>query len=224
MLCITEDKFKASSGWVENFKHRHGIRGGVWHGEGRNTKMARALGAGTMGIDEDKIEHHPVFRTTIMGRIEAHLAATPPGVEYRHPLSVGPVWSPRHDQPSPAFSLMNRSLHEPPSHNPHDHHESSMHLSHLPLSPHEPTNPSPQSNSGHSPSSYDMGIYPSVRSMPPREPQTLADAEDALNKFISFIETRGQHVLSPEERQHLEQIKSTFTQAGSGAPFDRNSR
>jgi len=27
-----DENFKASSGWIENFKHRHGIKGGVWHG------------------------------------------------------------------------------------------------------------------------------------------------------------------------------------------------
>ena len=29
---IGEDKFKASAGWVENFKHRHGIKKGIWVG------------------------------------------------------------------------------------------------------------------------------------------------------------------------------------------------
>lgn len=29
---IGEDKFKASAGWVENFKHRHGIKKGIWIG------------------------------------------------------------------------------------------------------------------------------------------------------------------------------------------------
>lgn len=33
---ITEDKFKASSGWVENFKHRHNIRRGVLIGRRRH--------------------------------------------------------------------------------------------------------------------------------------------------------------------------------------------
>lgn len=32
---IDPDVFKASAGWVENFKQRHGIRGGVWHGDGK---------------------------------------------------------------------------------------------------------------------------------------------------------------------------------------------
>ncbi|KAJ7601017.1 hypothetical protein C8J56DRAFT_730370, partial [Mycena floridula] len=43
-LRIPEDKFKASAGWVENFKHRHGIRGGAWIGDGKNFHTARALG------------------------------------------------------------------------------------------------------------------------------------------------------------------------------------
>ena len=33
---IGEDKFKASAGWVENFKHRQGIKKGVWNGLIRN--------------------------------------------------------------------------------------------------------------------------------------------------------------------------------------------
>ncbi len=40
-LQIPEDKFKASSGWVENFKHRHGIRRGQFHGNGRNARLGR---------------------------------------------------------------------------------------------------------------------------------------------------------------------------------------
>lgn len=33
IMDIGEDKFKASAGWVENFKHRHGIKKGVWVGK-----------------------------------------------------------------------------------------------------------------------------------------------------------------------------------------------
>lgn len=38
----TLDKFKASSGWLENFKHRHGIKRGVWTGSGTSLLKARA--------------------------------------------------------------------------------------------------------------------------------------------------------------------------------------
>ncbi|KAG7088534.1 hypothetical protein E1B28_012517 [Marasmius oreades] len=49
---IGEDRFKASSGWVENFKHRHGIRNGTYEGYGRNAKIARALGMGVEGMED----------------------------------------------------------------------------------------------------------------------------------------------------------------------------
>ena len=50
-LQIPEDKFKASSGWVENFKHRHGIRRGQFHGNGRNARLGRLHGVGATGGD-----------------------------------------------------------------------------------------------------------------------------------------------------------------------------
>jgi Tc5 transposase DNA-binding domain len=45
-LQILEDKFKASSGWVENFKHRYGIRRGQFHRNGRNTRLGRLHSVG----------------------------------------------------------------------------------------------------------------------------------------------------------------------------------
>ncbi|KAF5389294.1 hypothetical protein D9757_003469 [Collybiopsis confluens] len=51
---ITPEQFKASSGWVENFKHRHGIRNGFWGGylrnvQGRNSLVARTMGLTSLG-------------------------------------------------------------------------------------------------------------------------------------------------------------------------------
>lgn len=40
------DKFKASPGWIENFKARMGIRKGVYHGDGKYTHVASTLGLG----------------------------------------------------------------------------------------------------------------------------------------------------------------------------------
>ncbi|KAF7346194.1 HTH CENPB-type domain-containing protein [Mycena sanguinolenta] len=61
-LGIQEDRFKASSGWIENFKHRHGVRAGVWTGEGKkNVRAARAAGVGLTADgeqDEGEVELH----------------------------------------------------------------------------------------------------------------------------------------------------------------------
>ncbi|KAA1469746.1 hypothetical protein DENSPDRAFT_641230 [Dentipellis sp. KUC8613] len=64
-LQIPDDKFKASSGWVENFKHRHGIKRGVWHGYGLNTRRARALGCGGGPYDPEEAAQDPEPRETI---------------------------------------------------------------------------------------------------------------------------------------------------------------
>lgn len=44
-LQIPEERFKASSGWVENFKHRHNIRKGVWLGQNKAIRATRGIGA-----------------------------------------------------------------------------------------------------------------------------------------------------------------------------------
>ncbi|RDX50295.1 CenpB-DNA-bind-domain-containing protein [Lentinus brumalis] len=44
----TTEKFKASSGWLENFKHRHGIRRGVWHNDGTLEAKYRAYASDFM--------------------------------------------------------------------------------------------------------------------------------------------------------------------------------
>jgi len=43
-LQIPDERFKASSGWVENFKHRHNIRKGVWQGHEKVLRATRGLG------------------------------------------------------------------------------------------------------------------------------------------------------------------------------------
>lgn len=52
---ISEDKFKASAGWVENFKHRKGIRRGKWvyREDFRPTRILRYSGRGYNGSDTD---------------------------------------------------------------------------------------------------------------------------------------------------------------------------
>jgi hypothetical protein len=71
---IPEDKFKASSGWIENFKHRHGIRRGVWHGDGKNTRAARAMGCGHPLEESDDDEP----RKTMCDLYPAYPARFPP--------------------------------------------------------------------------------------------------------------------------------------------------
>jgi len=80
-LRISEDKFKASSGWVENFKHRHGIRRGVWHGDGKASKLSGPSDPGPLSNSslpandpstEDRGAVLPPFNTSFPNRRDSH--------------------------------------------------------------------------------------------------------------------------------------------------------
>ena len=51
---------------------------------------------------------------------------------------------------------------------------------------------------------------------------TLADAEDAINTLITFLDSAGHGILQDHERQALNTVKCALFQAGSGVPFDRS--
>jgi hypothetical protein len=233
-LEIPEDKFKASSGWVENFKHRHGIRGGVWHGDGRNTRVARAVGAGTFDtlasaespfIPAFGMQHHSMDRPSIVYQGNIGVRIQPMGhqdTEVGLRRNTGPdssmslqPWEHHSEESPPSITTRTRlaPILESESQSPliRHHHESAMHLDHIPLSSHE------QSNSHHdSSTAYDgLEMYQTVPPISSHEPPTLADAEEAINKVISYIETQGSNVLSPEERRNLDQIKSAIFQASN---------
>ncbi|KAF8650150.1 hypothetical protein AX16_005385 [Volvariella volvacea WC 439] len=221
-LEITEDRFKASSGWVENFKQRHGIRGGSWHGDGR---VSRQLGhnlpntspssLGTFGLpsgvsnplrrptdspDSDELNHH--------GPDDASMAS----------MSLHPAW-PEHG-PRAILSPSQPEEHMPPA-------------SLTPVTPTTSLVPSSQqtlpdsdreTHLAYPPSDYSTSLtmYQSVTRLPQASSPTLADAEQAVNLLIQFVDTTGQNILQRHERDLLTTIKCALFQAGSGVAFDRS--
>jgi hypothetical protein len=70
----------------------------------------------------------------------------------------------------------------------------------------------------------DRPVYDVVYQAPPlpeNQPTTLEEAEVAINKLISFIDTSGHGILQPNERSMLTTIKCALFQAASGIPYDR---
>ncbi|KLO05570.1 CenpB-DNA-bind-domain-containing protein [Schizopora paradoxa] len=58
-LGITEDKFKASSGWLVRFKNRHDIHEGYWQGEGSHVSSSDVTGAAQVASsDGPSLESH----------------------------------------------------------------------------------------------------------------------------------------------------------------------
>ena len=50
----TADKFKASSGWLENFEHHHGIRRGQYNGSATRVFLGQCMAAGVHKVPTEK--------------------------------------------------------------------------------------------------------------------------------------------------------------------------
>ncbi|KAG8969991.1 hypothetical protein FRC03_012444 [Tulasnella sp. 419] len=80
---IGKDKFKASSGWVENFKHRHDIRkGGSWKTSAVSSSWSAsspAVSAAPLSADGDiedpTMDHDQELRSTSGSIVSGHLAS-----------------------------------------------------------------------------------------------------------------------------------------------------
>lgn len=241
-LEIGEDKFKASSGWVENFKQRHGIRGGNWHGDGRNTVVGRPL---TANYHVQNANHgqsslvsslHPVNT-----RQEPYtMSQNSPPV---NPLISSPQTDESMDQCHGDTSMNSISLQTAWSENAtgaiqnngqssREVHEA---LSGPTVMPHpqiNPTTTSPQPQ--HAPeldgqggltyptTEYEsMPIYQPAPRMADNSPPTLANAEEAFDRVLLYLDTIGQGLIQPQEREVLDNVKVRLFQAASGMPFDR---
>lgn len=244
LLHIPEEKFKASSGWIENFKSRHGIRGGVWSGAKKNPYPGHilndvapepALSPLNPAFDgrPERISAFPVDSHDVdlesNGSPEPDELHPPPDQNMvqaqAHSMVVQPSWPERHSDSSPmeqSASAHSGQLAE------HSQPPSSIHLPPLSTQQHVHQHaPEPDPNHQAHLSSYvdSSAVYyhhPSAAPIPEPRPPTLADAEDAINTLITFLDSTGQGILEEGERDTLNTIKCALFQAGSGIPFDRS--
>ncbi|KAJ6512180.1 CenpB-DNA-bind-domain-containing protein [Mycena vitilis] len=213
-LGIPDERFKASSGWIENFKHRHGVRAGVWIGDGKNARtrsvglgpspdapLLSPLNVGFQDHDDDmpdapepEPEEAP-SRPSWLLTLPAESAPPPP---QQQPMHV-PVPPPRQQQP--------------------------VHPS-IPPAPHPSVPPSRQlaDHGAYGPPPVTYGVMYEAPPRPAPERTTLAEAEDAINKVINFFDTnvQAQGILQANERNMLTTIKCALFQAASGIEYDRS--
>ncbi len=243
-LGVNDDRFKASSGWVENFKHRHGIRGGVWTGDGPKSgaRKARALGLGTFDTQEDLMHLLPPDYPGVEG-IPMHSPVEPTAMRIRWDASVSeqPSASSTHLQSNDisASSTLDHvhqhngsSEHQQPLSPSHalDHLEQNDHHASLDMEHHEhhhhhhstPTldaSQYPPSADGMLPTLYPDGtvVYQPPQDVAASVP-TLAEAEDYFNRILLFFDSpgEGEGLVSREERGVLDTIRKTMFNAASG--------
>ncbi|KAJ4482231.1 hypothetical protein J3R30DRAFT_2144909 [Lentinula aciculospora] len=109
---ITTEQFKASSGWVENFKNRHGIKNGFWGGYLRNVQGRNAMAARGMGLGFPSTTPAPP-------PLASALASKLPSQEYRHISSDSKAEAPEEESDTEdedeETDPMDLAYHQPPS-------------------------------------------------------------------------------------------------------------
>lgn len=240
-LHISDEKFKASSGWVENFKTRHGIRAGVWSGAGKLSQPAHILIDGTGEAILSPL--NPAFGNRLDGQCDMSPPDDPdldsdgspePEDEDEHQA--------RHQQQIVDSTMMN--LQSPwveqnngtsSQHTSHSSASSHQSMGHAPIVHHHPAHPGPrlaplttqhqhhtQDHEHHHYIEQPPAFYQPTPSVPEPRSLTLADAEDAINTLITYLDSSGQGILEDGERQALNTVKCALFQAASGVPFDRS--
>ncbi|TFK28022.1 hypothetical protein FA15DRAFT_665790 [Coprinopsis marcescibilis] len=200
-LGIGEEKFKASSGWIENFKHRHAIKSGKW------TTAVKSCTAATFNPN-------PGLNGT---------SYLPTSFNLHHP----PQTASNDRYPSPDSDTSSDDQAAPPAPSISDPARADYpgRLSLMPSS----LSASSSSDSVNAMQTEGTAYIPqdplvyTGRSEHPPVP-TLQEAESAIDTVIYFVNACGHELLEPNEREALTSIKCALFQFASGLPFDRYRR
>lgn len=243
-----EEKFKASSGWVENFKHRHGIRKGVWHGFGKASETPASLGytvpydyAGQnfeptqpgSDLPSSFVDHtpHPSDLPTNNQKDPDHdmaVESEDEGEGDPSGISLQPAWhesNPATGLPSSVEQLIQNSQDSSSVVAVVDVPPGSDPHEPLPadLPPPEPVPIPVRREDGGSDVAYVIPHPPTYRPAI-SEPPTMDEVEDAIDKVISFVSSQPKDFLDDRERQVLTNIKCALFQLANGLPYARDER
>lgn len=276
-LQIPDERFKASSGWVENFKHRHNIRKGVWLGAHKSLRATRGVGATHLRKSSNESVLSPLnpafeSRSEALSRrntaedgdddmeseddqdldpSQDHPPVAGPSHSQTEPPAshnpLPPIWT-MQQEPLSAHNTPISSHPSAPQHNvlsqqpfpsqEDRHHDSTIadvHQSSLQqlsaqqhIQQHQHHHQEvPMSAHGDPAPTYTDSVVVYQAAPPITSGNTipdLAEAEDAINKVILFVDSQSPVLLTPEERGVLSQIKFVLFQAASGVSFVRDSR
>lgn len=179
------EKFKGSSGWIENFKHRHEIRRGEWL-KAKTTSQSSMSPATAAFPVESSLEPYSHQRM--------HSASN---VNQESHFRTRSTWD--DNAPQPGNMVIDPALQSA---------DSSQHImQHQPAAPIQ-----------HSPNmAYGVRYGTPLQEPPP----TLAQAEQALDLLLHYLDTAGQEICRLDERQILHQLKCVMFQHASGIPYQR---
>ena len=202
---MTPDIFKASSGWIENFKARHDIRRGEWphailYGPPHRGAIPTAQQTMGMGYDE-----HGNPR---QGQGDAAASSTDPALAQQDGSAVPGVHTPQQRHvPLDAAAIQ---------HSP-DGYEAQAQEYHATYGGgHGHVQYAAHAAGGDEPEEVILG----VQGMPP--PPSVEEADEAINIVIMFIDrVAPDGFLLPGERAMLGHVKCALFNLVSGMPYER---
>ncbi|KAI0373755.1 CenpB-DNA-bind-domain-containing protein [Pilatotrama ljubarskyi] len=233
----TPDKFKASSGWLENFKHRHGIRRGMWTGTGTNDIKARAYAEDFKPPETEELPPGPFNRPASpleegslqsqynMGMDEngQQSSSTHHGVQAMHPssLTLQTAW-PRSDEP--ASNGESSTLMYPPQNQPQysmqQEADAERPVVEASLPRAEPIAvPVNPENGADGEQVYVMPVMPEVLEV--EDIPDDAEAEKALDKVLAYVRANhGELEIHDAGFHQLMELKYKLFGKATGQPYD----
>lgn len=230
-LQIDETRFKASAGWVENFKQRHGIRSGIWFGDGLNTRRPRAMGIG----GRKDLEPPTGARLQAQIEFEEILMSRPPyevssDEEYhmpiRRPLRQAPMEEPSEesgmvvDRPAPSSRPPYRYPSPPPPTSRYQV-ENPYSLRKYGIPSADTSLPIAQQRSFDHGAMFTDGTEAYMPVADNTVP-TINEAEVHLDKLLLFFDTSGKNILKDSERNVFQTVKCVLYQAARGVSIDHH--
>jgi len=181
---MAPEKFKGSSGWIENFKHRHEIRRGEWLRANRAALRTSGQASTT-----------PFTTAPSLAPYDQHRMHP----EAPHLRTRSSAW----DNATQSGDMVIDPALQDSSHVLHDSVASIQH------SPAVVT--------------YGVRYSPLLPSHDDDEPPSLAQAENALNILLHYLDTTGQHLCRSQDLEVLHHLKYAMFQHASGLPYERPS-
>ena len=246
---ITSDKFKGSPGWVENFKHRHDIRRGEWLQANKmlppdytiHQSHSSSVPTTPVLMTYDQRVHTPGSESQSSNRFLKHDGQHEDQQHAHDRLLATPAHWPeamRNDVPHSCHLTSSSTMVDPVlqaqgSDHPLSHslqdiqHSPEIQHHQQPLQHQKHHNHQQHHHHHHNQQQHQAVVYnaygqtlcgPGVSA-----PPTIAEAEEAINLLITFLDTDGRGIIKEDERQKLADIKcALFRAAISEIPNERS--
>lgn len=238
---ISTDRFKGSSGWIENFKHRHDIKRGEWLKAVKSPQNAGthplSFGASTSSSSNPAPSAAAgVPPTPVIMAYDQRMQGLPSSPSSREPPQTHEAHASQYQQHDATQSPLINGITGPadviggsPSsvHTPPRTHSQLHSIQHSPEEGPDSYSPQPLVGYAHSQHHHQAQMYANhagvaVEPALMRPPPTLQEANDAMDLVIEYLDKVGPvDLLKGNERQVITDVKCALFSLVGGVPYVR---